>query len=80
MNNAGYTALGWAVWQIARRVVRRKLAENRMKLGLGAAVAVTAVAALAIASRSGEEEEEGAGGRADRAHPAVARLAAGGAA
>jgi hypothetical protein len=56
MNNSAYTVLGWVVWQIARRVARRKLAENRVKIGAATAVALTLVAAIAVAARSGDEE------------------------
>ena len=33
MGTKGYTVLGWAVWQIGSRVARRKMAQNRAKLG-----------------------------------------------
>jgi hypothetical protein len=39
MSTKGYTVLGWIVWQIGRRVAKRKMAQNKMKLG-GAATAV----------------------------------------
>jgi hypothetical protein len=58
MTNPGYTALGWIVWQIGRRIARRKIAENRVKVGAAVAVALTlaAAAAVALAGRSGEDE------------------------
>lgn len=33
MGSKGYTVLGWAVWQVASRVAKRKMAQNRVKLG-----------------------------------------------
>lgn len=55
MNKTGYTILGWVVWQIGSRVARRKLAENRLKLGAAAVVALAIVAGIA-AARAGNEE------------------------
>ena len=53
MSSKGYTVLGWIVWQIASRVARRKIAQNRVKLGAAAAVMLVLVAGVA-AARSGE--------------------------
>ena len=55
MTNSGYTLLGWIVWQIARRVAKRKLAENRLKLGAGVAVALALGAGIAAARAGGGE-------------------------
>ena len=57
MSNSHYTALGWIVWQIGRRVARRKLAENRAKVA-GAAVLALALALTAgiAAARSGGDD------------------------
>jgi hypothetical protein len=52
MGSKGYTVLGWIVWQIGSRVAKRKLAENRVKVGAAAAVALVLVAGMA-AARSG---------------------------
>jgi hypothetical protein len=61
----GYTILGWLVWQIGSRVVKRKvvqtMAENRVKLGLVGAVLVVggglaALAARSSGDRSGDDE------------------------
>jgi hypothetical protein len=49
----GYTVLGWIVWQIASRVAKRKIAQNRVKIGAAAAVVLVLVAGVA-AARSGE--------------------------
>jgi hypothetical protein len=56
MSKPGYTLLGWIVWQIGHRVARRKLAENRVKVGAIAAVALVVVAGI-VAARAGGDEE-----------------------
>ncbi len=57
MNSKGYTVLGWAVWQIASRVAKRKIQQNRVKLGAVGVVALVLVAGLAAAkSGSGDDE------------------------
>jgi hypothetical protein len=54
----GYTILGWLVWQVGSRLVKRKvgqrMTENRVKLGLAGAVLLAAGGGLvALAFRSG---------------------------
>ena len=56
MNSKGYTVLGWAVWQIASRVARRKIQQNRVKIGAAGVVALVLVAGLA-AAKSGSDDE-----------------------
>ena len=59
MSNSGYTVLGWIVWQVGRRVARRKLAENRVKLGAAGAGAVAlAVVAGIVLARAGANDGE----------------------
>jgi hypothetical protein len=53
VTSKGYTVLGWVVWQIASRVAKRKIAQNRVKIGAAAAVVLVLVAGVA-AARSGE--------------------------
>jgi hypothetical protein len=55
MTTRGYTVLGWIVWQIGSRVAKRKLAQNRVKLGALAAVAIV-LAAGVVAARAGGGE------------------------
>jgi hypothetical protein len=55
MSNARYTVLGWVVWQVARRVVKRKLGTKPVKIGAAAVVALAlGVGAYAALSRGGE--------------------------
>ncbi|MEA2473172.1 MAG: hypothetical protein QOE06_1087 [Thermoleophilaceae bacterium] len=49
MNTKGYTVLGWVVWQIASRVARRKVRQNRVKVGAAAAVLLVLVLGVAAA-------------------------------
>jgi hypothetical protein len=55
VSSKGYTVLGWAVWQVASRVAKRKIRENRVKLGALGVVALVLVAGLA-AARAGSGE------------------------
>jgi hypothetical protein len=52
MSTRGYTVLGWGVWQIASRVAKRKMRQNRVKLGAGATVLGVLVAGLLAAKAS----------------------------
>ncbi|HEX4735241.1 MAG TPA: hypothetical protein VH247_12565 [Thermoleophilaceae bacterium] len=51
MNTRRHAALGWAVWNVGKRVAKKKARENRLKLG-GAGVVVLALASGLIAARS----------------------------
>ena len=54
MTTRGYTVLGWIAWQILSRVVGRKIADNKVKLGAAATVfAVIAAGILAARASSG---------------------------
>ena len=54
MSTRGYTVIGWIVWQVASRVAKRKLAQNRVKLGAAAVVLLVLVAGVA-ATRGGSD-------------------------
>ena len=54
MSSKGYSALGWVVWKIGSRVLKRKLGRNRSKLV--AAGIVAAVVAAGIVLASGDDE------------------------
>jgi hypothetical protein len=55
MNSKGYTVLGWIVWQIGSRVAKRKMAQNRVKLGAAGVVALVLVGGI-LAARSSDGE------------------------
>jgi hypothetical protein len=54
MTSRGYTVLGWAVWQIGSRLARRKLAQNRIKLGAAGVIALVALGGI-LAARGDRE-------------------------
>jgi hypothetical protein len=58
MSSRGYTVLGWAVWQIATRVAKRKMARNKVKLGAVATVLLVLVGGLAAAKAASGGGEE----------------------
>jgi hypothetical protein len=55
MRSKVYTVLGWFAWQGITTVVKRKLGQNRMKIGAVATVfAVLAAGVLAAKASSGD--------------------------
>lgn len=54
MSTRGYTVLGWIAWQIGSRIAKKKMAQNRGKLGAAATVLAVVIAGL-LAARSGED-------------------------
>jgi hypothetical protein len=50
MSTRSYTVLGWLVWQIGSRIAKRKIAENRGKLGAAGIVALVVIGGV-IAAR-----------------------------
>jgi hypothetical protein len=56
MGSRGYTVLGWLVWQIATRVAKRKMAQNKVKLGAAATVALVLIAGV-VAARAAAGED-----------------------
>lgn len=55
MTTKGYTLLGWIVWQIASRVAKRKMVQNRVKLGAAGAVALVLAGGVLAAKSSGDD-------------------------
>jgi hypothetical protein len=56
MSSKRYTLLGWVVWRIAARVVKKKIAQNRAKLGAAGVVALVLVGGIA-AARAGSSDD-----------------------
>jgi hypothetical protein len=52
----GYTVLGWLVWQVITRVAKRKMAQNKVKIGAAATVFAVLVAGLLAAKASGGDD------------------------
>ena len=46
------TVLGWIVWQVGSRVAKRKLAQNRAKVGAAAVIALVLLGGI-LAARAG---------------------------
>jgi hypothetical protein len=55
MSSKGYTVLGWVVWQIASRVAKRKIAQNRVKIGAAGVVALVLVGGVVAAKSAGDD-------------------------
>jgi hypothetical protein len=51
-----YKILGWVVWQIGSRVAKRRMAQNRAKLGAVGVVAAVVVAGVIAARASGDSD------------------------
>ena len=54
MRSSGYTVLGWIVWQLGSRVAKRKMAQNRVKLGAAGVVLLVVLGGI-LASRAGDD-------------------------
>ena len=54
MGHRGYTVLGWAVWQVASRVAKKKMVQNRAKLGAVGVIALVLVGGVLAAKHDGE--------------------------
>jgi hypothetical protein len=55
MTTRSYTVFGWIVWQLASRLARRKIAENRLKLGAAGVVALVLVGGV-LAAKAGSDD------------------------
>ena len=55
MTTRGYTVLGWLVWQVGSRLAKRKMAQNRVKLGAAGVVALVVLGGI-MAARSGGDD------------------------
>jgi hypothetical protein len=56
MNTKGYTILGWIVWQIGSRVAKKKIAQNRVKIGAAGVVALVLIGGV-VAARAGSSDD-----------------------
>jgi hypothetical protein len=54
MTTKSYTLLGWLVWQIASRVAKRKIAQNRVKLGAAGVVTLVLIGGVLAARATGD--------------------------
>ena len=58
MSSKGYTVLGWITWQIATRVAKRKMSQNKVKIGAAATVLLVLVGGLAAARAAGGNDQD----------------------
>jgi hypothetical protein len=56
MNSKGYTVLGWLVWQIGSRVAKRKIAQNRAKIGVAGLLALMLIGGV-VAAKAGSSDD-----------------------
>ena len=56
MSTKGYTVLGWIVWQIGSRVAKKKIAQNRVKIGAAGVVLLVLLGGVAAAKAGSSEE------------------------
>jgi hypothetical protein len=56
MKNRVYTLLGFVAWEGIKLVLRRKVGQNRVKIGAAATVLLVLIGGLAIAKGSGDSE------------------------
>ena len=56
MSTKGYTVLGWIVWQIGSRVAKKKIAQNRVKIGAAGVVLLVLVGGV-VAAKAGSSED-----------------------
>jgi hypothetical protein len=56
MSSKGYTVLGWLVWQIGSRVAKRKIAQNKAKIGAAGAIALVLVGGVVAAKAASGDE------------------------
>ncbi len=55
MNSRGYSILGWIVWQIGSRVAKRKMTQNRTKIGAVGVIAAVLVGGV-LAARADSDD------------------------
>jgi hypothetical protein len=53
MSTKGYTVIGWIVWQVGSRVAKKKIAQNRVKLGAAGVVVLVLLGGVAAAKAGG---------------------------
>jgi hypothetical protein len=56
MRSTGYTILGWIVWRVGSRVAKRKIAQNRVKIGAAGVVALVLIGGV-VAAKAGASDD-----------------------
>ena len=55
MSTKGYTFLGWIVWQLGSRLMKRQISEHRVKIGAAGVVALVLLGGVAAAKAGGSD-------------------------
>lgn len=56
MSTKGYTVIGWVVWQLASRVAKKKIAQNRVKIGAAGVVVLVLLGGVAAAKAGSSDD------------------------
>jgi hypothetical protein len=56
VSSKGYTVLGWIVWQIGSRVAKKKIAQNRVKIGAAGVVLLVLIGGVAAAKAGASDD------------------------
>jgi hypothetical protein len=56
MTTSGYTFIGWIVWQLGSRLLKRKIAENQVKLGAAGVVLLVLAGGVAAAKAASSDD------------------------
>ncbi len=55
MNSKSYSVLGWIVWQVGSRVAKRKMAQNRAKIGAAGVIGLGVLGGI-LAARGDQSD------------------------
>ena len=56
MSTKGYTFLGWIIWQLGSRLLKYKIAENRIKVGAAGVVLLVLLGGVAAAKAGASQD------------------------
>jgi hypothetical protein len=56
MTSTGYTFIGWIVWQLGSRIMKRKIADNQTKIAAAGVVAAVLVGGV-LAAKAGSGDD-----------------------
>jgi hypothetical protein len=54
MTTKGYTFIGWVVWQLGSRLMKRQIAQNQAKLGAIGVIALVLIGGVIAAKHDSE--------------------------
>ena len=56
MSTKGYTFLGWIVWQLGSRILKRQIADNQVKIGAAGVVVLVLLGGVAAAKAGASQD------------------------